>query len=163
MAYQDLYQRRQVPAQDLAPIPQPVNQSMIEHYRALNQLPMDASGETYTPEERQQAREIKQLMAEGRFGIGQVIPHSPGSRTLVEPCDFCFHRGDCFSSGRQNGQKCSVKDNNVAAIMLITPCCISGDHPSLTLFSKILLPVVSPPSYVGWHTAFFAGKHPVFT
>jgi hypothetical protein len=65
--------------------------------------------------------------------------------------------------GVKDGQKCPFKDSNVAAIMLTTPCGVSGDHPSLTLFAKILLQLVSPPLHVGWDTALFAGKYPMFT
>jgi hypothetical protein len=63
----------------------------------------------------------------------------------------------------KDGQKCPFKDSNVAAIMLTTPCRVSGDHSSLTLFAKILLPLVSLPLRVGWDTALFAGKYPMFT
>jgi hypothetical protein len=38
------------------------------------------------------------------------------------------------------------------------PCRVSGDHPSLTLFAKILLPWVSPPWHVGWETALLRRK-----
>src|SRR5215510_11221190 len=38
--------------------------------------------------------------------------------------------------GVQSGQKCPCKDGNVAAIMLTTPCRVSGDHPTLTLCPK---------------------------
>ena len=65
--------------------------------------------------------------------------------------------------GVQDGQKCSLKDSNVVVIMLLTLCRVSGDHPVLTLFAKIFLPLVSPPLHVGWETARFAGKYPVFT
>ena len=34
------------------------------------------------------------------------------------------------------------------------------DHPSLTLFAKILLPLVSPPLHVDWDTALFAENAP---
>jgi hypothetical protein len=63
----------------------------------------------------------------------------------------------------KDGQKCPFKDSNVAAIMLTTPCRGSGDHSSLTLFAKILLQLVSLTLHVGWDTALFAGKYPVFT
>jgi hypothetical protein len=63
----------------------------------------------------------------------------------------------------KDGQKCPCKDSNVAAIVLTTLCRVSGDHPSLTLFAKILLQLVSPPLHVGWDTALFAGKYPMFT
>jgi hypothetical protein len=56
-----------------------------------------------------------------------------------------------------------LKDSNVAVIMLTTLCRVSGDHPSLTLFAKIFLPWVSPPWHVGWDTALFAEKCPMFT
>jgi hypothetical protein len=65
--------------------------------------------------------------------------------------------------GVQDGQKCPFKASNVTAIMLTAPCRVSGDHPSLTLFAKILLHLVSPPLPVGWHTALFAGKYSMFT
>jgi hypothetical protein len=68
-----------------------------------------------------------------------------------------------FSIGLKDGQTCPLKDSNVAVIMLTTPCRVSGDHPSLTLFANILLPLVSPPLHVGWDTALFAGKCPMFT
>jgi hypothetical protein len=42
-----------------------------------------------------------------------------------------------------------LKDSNVAVIMLTTLCRVSGDHPSLTLFAKIFLPLVAPPLHVG--------------
>jgi hypothetical protein len=63
----------------------------------------------------------------------------------------------------EGGQKCPFKDSNVAVIMLITPCRVSSDHSSLTLFAKILLQLVSLTLYMGWNTALFAGKYPVFT
>src|SRR5262245_37696385 len=62
--------------------------------------------------------------------------------------------------GVKDGQKCPLKDSSVAAIMLATPCRVSGDHPALTLCAKIFLPLVSPPLPVGWDTALFAGKYP---
>ena len=65
--------------------------------------------------------------------------------------------------GVQDGQKCPLKDSNVTAIMLTAPCKVSGDHPLLTLFAKILLPLVSPPLHVGWDTALFTGKCLMFT
>ena len=65
--------------------------------------------------------------------------------------------------GVKDGQKRPFKDSNVTAIMLTAPCSVSGDHPSLTLFAKILLQLVSPPLHVGWDTAFFAGKYLMFT
>jgi hypothetical protein len=65
--------------------------------------------------------------------------------------------------GVKDGQKCPFKDSNVTVIMLAAPYRVSGDHPSLTLFAKILLPLVSPPLQVGWNTALFAGKCPMFT
>ena len=65
--------------------------------------------------------------------------------------------------GVQGGQKCSWKDSNVAAIMLTTLGRVSGDHPSLTLLAQILLPLVSSPLPVGWDTALFAEKYPMFT
>ena len=64
--------------------------------------------------------------------------------------------------GVKDGQKCPFKDSNVVALMLATPCRVAGDHPSLTLFAKILLHLVSPPWPVGWDTALFAGKCPMF-
>src|SRR5712692_4007346 len=82
---------------------------------------------------------------------------NPRSRSQVEPCGFCVRRGDFSRLGVRDGQKCPFKDSHVAAIMLTTPCRVSGDHPSLTLFAKILLPLVSPPLHVGWDTALFAG------
>jgi hypothetical protein len=65
--------------------------------------------------------------------------------------------------GVQDGQKCPLKDSNVAASMLTTPCRVSGDHPSLTLFATIFLPLVYSPLHVGWDTPLFAGKYPMFT
>jgi hypothetical protein len=65
--------------------------------------------------------------------------------------------------GVKDGQKCPFEDSKVAAIMFTTPCRVSGDHPSLTLFAKILLPLVSPPLHMGWDIALFAGKYPMFT
>jgi hypothetical protein len=35
-------------------------------------------------------------------------------------------------------------------------------HP-LALFATILFPLVSPPLHMGWDTALFAGKYPMFT
>jgi hypothetical protein len=87
---------------------------------------------------------------------------NPRSRTQVEPCDFCIRRGIFSRWGVQDGQKCPFKDSNVAAIMLTTPCRVSGDHSSLILFAKILLPLVSLPLHMGWETALFAGKYPMF-
>jgi hypothetical protein len=65
--------------------------------------------------------------------------------------------------GVKDGQKCPLKDSHVAAIILTTPCRISGDYPALTLFAHILLQLVSLPMHVGWETALFAGKYPMFT
>src|SRR4029434_1232016 len=65
--------------------------------------------------------------------------------------------------GVKDGQKCPFKDSNVAVFMPTTPCRVSSDHPSLALFVQILLPLVSPSLHVGWDTALFAGKYPVFT
>ena len=64
--------------------------------------------------------------------------------------------------GVKDGQKCPCKDSNVAAIMLTTLCRVSGDHPALTFCAKILFLLVFPPLHVGWDTAPFAGKYPVF-
>ena len=47
--------------------------------------------------------------------------------------------------GVKDAQQCPFKDSNVAAILLTTPCRVSGDHPSLTLFAKILLPWIPHP------------------
>jgi hypothetical protein len=63
----------------------------------------------------------------------------------------------------KEGQKCPLKDSNVAALMLTTPCRASGDHSSLRLFAKILLQLVSLTIHVGWDTALFAGKYLMFT
>jgi hypothetical protein len=57
-------------------------------------------------------------------------------------------------------RECLCEDRNIAAIMLTTPCCVSGDHPVLTLFAAILLP---PPLRAGWDTALSARKYLVFT
>jgi hypothetical protein len=65
--------------------------------------------------------------------------------------------------GVQGGQKCPCKDSNVAAIMLTTPCRVSGGPSALTLCAKILFQLVSPPWHMGWDTVLFAGKYPVFT
>ena len=106
----------------------------------------------------------KQLdMHKAAANLGTEIPYDPRSRSQVEPCDFCVRRGMFSRLGVQDGQKCPLKDSNVVAIMLTTPCRVSGDHPSLTLFAKILLPLVSLTLYVGWNTGLFAGKYPMFT
>jgi hypothetical protein len=76
---------------------------------------------------------------------------------------FLRPKRDVFSIGVKDGQKCPLKDSNVAVIMLTTLCRVSGDDPSLTLFAKIFLPLVSLTLHVGWHTALFAGKYPMFT
>ena len=76
---------------------------------------------------------------------------------------FASEEGIVSRLGVKDAQQCPLKDSNVAAILLTTPCRVSGDHPSLTLFAKILLPWVSPPWHVGWETALFAGKYPMFT
>ena len=89
--------------------------------------------------------------------------YTPRSRSQVEPCDFCVRRVIFSRLGVKDGQKCSFKDSNVAAIMLTTPCRVSGDHSSLTLFAKILLQLVSLTLHVGWDTALFTGKYPMFT
>jgi hypothetical protein len=68
-----------------------------------------------------------------------------------------------FSIGSEDRQKCPCKDSNITVIMLAAPYRVSGDHPSLTLFAKILLQLVSPPLHMGWDTALFAGKYPMFT
>jgi hypothetical protein len=57
-------------------------------------------------------------------------------------------------------QKCPLQDSNVAAIMLTTSRSVSGDHASLALFAKILLPWVFLPWHVGWEAALCAGKYP---
>jgi hypothetical protein len=95
--------------------------------------------------------------------IVAVIRSNPRSRSQVEPCDFCVRRGIFSRLGVKDGQKCPFKDSNVAAIMLTTPRRVSGDHSSLTLFAKILLQLVSLTLHVGWDTALFAGKYPMFT
>jgi hypothetical protein len=106
----------------------------------------------------------KQLdMHKAAANLGTELPYDPRSRSQVEPCDFCVRRGMFSRLGVQDGQKCPLKDSNVVAIMLTTPCRVSGDHPSLTLFAKILLPLVSLTLYVGWNTVLFAGKYPMFT
>ena len=87
----------------------------------------------------------------------------PRSRSQVEPCDFCIRRGDFSRLGVKDGQKCPSKGSNVAALMLTTPCRVSGGHPALTLFAQLLLPLVSLPLHVGLDTALFAGKYPMFT
>ena len=79
--------------------------------------------------------------------FGVVI--GPAFKDQVEPCDFCVRGGDFFSIGSAGRTKIYLKDSNVTAIMLTTPCRVSGDHPSLTLIAKIFLPVVSPPLHVG--------------
>jgi hypothetical protein len=68
-----------------------------------------------------------------------------------------------FSIGVQDGQKCPFQYSNVLVIRLTTPCSVSDDHPSLTLFANLLLQLVSPPLPMGWETALCAGKYPVFT
>jgi len=65
--------------------------------------------------------------------------------------------------GVKDGHKGPCKDSNVTALMLTTSCRVSGAHPSLTLFATILLPLVSPPWHMGWDTALFVGKYPMFT
>jgi len=65
--------------------------------------------------------------------------------------------------GVQDGQPCPCKDSHVTARMLTTSCRVSGDHPLLTLFANLLLPLVSPPWHMGWDTALFVGKYPMFT
>jgi hypothetical protein len=72
-------------------------------------------------------------------------------------------KSDFSRLGVKDGQKCPFKDSNVAAIILTTPCRVSGDHSSLTLFAKILLQLVSITLHVGWDTALFVGKYPMFT
>jgi hypothetical protein len=62
----------------------------------------------------------------------------------------------------KDGQQCPCKDNHVAVITLTTPCRVSGDHPSLTLFAKIFLPLVSLPLHAGWDTAGFFGENAKF-
>jgi hypothetical protein len=60
-------------------------------------------------------------------------------------------------------QKCAFQDSNVAVIMLTMLCRVSDDHPALALFAKIFLSWISPPLHVGWETALFAEKCPMFT
>src|SRR5262249_35337127 len=45
------------------------------------------------------------------------VLYDPRSRSQVEPYDFCLRRGDFFSIGVKDGQKCPCKDSNVAVIM----------------------------------------------
>ena len=96
-----------------------------------------------------------------RIGVKDVVTHVQGVR--LNHAIFASEEVIFSRLGVKDGQKCPFKDSNVAAIMLTTPCGVSGDHPSLTLFAKILLQLVSPPLHVGWDTALFAGKYPVFT
>ena len=65
--------------------------------------------------------------------------------------------------GVQDGQPCPCKDSHVTARMLTTSCRVSGDHPLLTLFANLLLPLVSPPWHMGWDTALFVGKYSMCT
>ena len=69
----------------------------------------------------------------------------PRSRSQVEPGDFCVRRGIFSRLGVKDGQKCPFKDSNVAALMRTTPWRVFGNHSSLTLLAKILLPLVSLP------------------
>jgi hypothetical protein len=89
-----------------------------------------------------------------------VLAHVQGAR--LNHANFASEEMICFRLGVKDGQKCPLKDSNVVAIMLTTPCRISGDHPSLTLFVHILLPWVSLLLHIGWDTALFAGKCPMF-
>src|SRR5262249_33721546 len=88
----------------------------------------------------------------------------PRSRSQVELCDFCVRRGDFFSIGSEGWTQVSFERQRCCRHhMLTTPCSISGDRPSLTLFAHILLQVVFLPLHVGWDTALFAGNYPMFT
>ena len=87
----------------------------------------------------------------------------PRSRSQVEPGDFCVRRGIFSRLGVKDGQKCPFKDSNVAALMRTTPWRVFGNHSSLTLLAKILLPLIFLPLRVGWDTALFTGKYPVCT
>jgi hypothetical protein len=65
--------------------------------------------------------------------------------------------------GVQDIQECPFEDRNGVAIMFTMPGRVSDDHPFLTLFAAILLPLVSPPLHGGWDTVLSAEKYPVFT
>ena len=41
-----------------------------------------------------------------REGLRGLVSQSPRSRSQVKPCDFCVRRGDVFSIGSEDGQKC---------------------------------------------------------
>ena len=56
---------------------------------------------------------------------------------------FLRLKGEFFLIGVKDGQKCPFQDSNVLGIMRTTLCRVSGDHPSLTLFAKILLQLIS--------------------
>jgi hypothetical protein len=72
-------------------------------------------------------------------------------------------KGDFYRLGVLGGQECLCEGRNVAAIMLTTSCNVSGDHPLLTLLTKLLFQWVSLPLHVGWETALLTGKCPMFT
>ena len=76
--------------------------------------------------------------------------------------NFASEEVMCFRLGVKDRQKCPCKDGNVVAIMLITSGRISGEHPSLTLFVHVLLLWVALLLPMGWDTALFAGKYPMF-
>ena len=65
--------------------------------------------------------------------------HVQGVR--LNHANFASEEVICFRLGVKDGQKCPFKDSNGAALMLTTPCRISGDHPSLTLFVHIHPPM----------------------
>ena len=81
---------------------------------------------------------------------------------MLNHANFASEEVICFRLGVKDGQKCPCKDGNVVAIMLITSGRISGDHPSLTLFAQIRLPLVFLLVHMGWDTALFAEKYLMF-
>jgi hypothetical protein len=100
----------------------------------------------------------------GRYGRLPCTPSAPAHVQGVELHYAIFASEEVSISrwGVKERHKGSFQDSHIATIMLTTPCSVSGDHPSLTLCANILLPLVCPPVQMGWDTALFIGKYPMF-
>ena len=93
----------------------------------------------------------------------QDLRHGPGAHVQgvrLNHAIFASEEVIVSRLGVKDGQKCPFKDSNVTAIMLTTPGRVSGDHPSLTLFAKLLLPLVSLPLACGLGYSAFRRKIP---
>ena len=82
-------------------------------------------------------RKERKLFKQAMELLCEVIQQtSPRSRSQVEPYNFCVRRGDFSQLEAKDGQKCPFKDGHVVAIMLTTPCRVSGGHSLLIPFDQ---------------------------